>query len=75
MLEEAKYELHNSLEGLGDKEKLSKIEDAVKNQMKRMSHEKNDALVAKYVDKVELGKEGYKYRYYSDKFHVHTRED
>ena len=32
-------------------------------------------MVARYVDKVELGKDGYKYRYYSEKFHVHTPED
>jgi len=63
------------LEGLGEAEKLEKIEKAVKEQTKRMNTAKNDALVAKYVDVVELGKEGYKYRYYSDKFHVHTPED
>ena len=40
-----------------------------------MSDAKNDAIVAKYVDRVELGKEGYKFRYYSNKFHVHTNED
>lgn len=51
------------------------MKDAVKLQMKRMNEAKNDAIVAKYVDKVELGKDGYKYRYYSDKFHVHTTED
>ena len=60
---------------MGDNEKLEKIEAAVKAQMKRMTNDKNDAIVAKYVDRVELGKEGYKYRYYSDKFHVHTPGD
>ena len=44
-------------------------------QIKRMGHAKNDAMVAKYVDRVELAKEGYKFRYYSTKFHVHTREE
>ena len=67
--------MNNQLHGMGDNEKLEKIEAAVKAQMKRMTNDKNDAIVAKYVDRVELGKEGYKYRYYSDKFHVHTPED
>ena len=40
-----------------------------------MSQAKNDAIVAKYEDRVQLGKEGYKFRYYSNKFHVHTPED
>ena len=43
--------------------------------MKRIGTAKNDAIVAKYVDKVVLGKEGYKRRYYSEKFHVHSQED
>ena len=43
--------------------------------MKKMSDAKNDAIVAKYQDKVQLGKEGYKFRYYSNKFHVNTEED
>ena len=47
----------------------------MKAQVKRINDEKNDAIVAKYVDRVELGKEGYKFRYYSQKFHVHTQED
>ena len=32
-------------------------------------------LVAKYVDKVELGKQGYKERYYSNKFFVHSPQE
>jgi len=68
-------ELHNQLQGLDEGEKLVKIEAAVKAQMKRMSDTKNDELVARYVDRVELGKDGYKQRYYSDKFFVHTPED
>ena len=40
-----------------------------------MNEVKNDAIVAKYVDYVELGKDGYKYRYYSTKFHVKTPEE
>ena len=51
------------------------MKDAVKEQIKKLGDAKNDALVAKYIDRVELGKEGYKFRYYSNKFHVHTQED
>ena len=36
---------------------------------------KNDELVKKYVDRIQLGKQGYKFRYYSEKFQVHTREE
>lgn len=71
-MEEAKVELKQELEGLSEAEKNEKIKKSVQAQIKRIGHAKNDALVAKYIDKVELGKEGYKFRYYSEKFHVHT---
>jgi len=63
------------LQGLSAGERHKKVTDAVKQQIKRMNDAKNDAIVAKYVDRVELGKEGYKFRYYSTKFFVHTVED
>jgi len=75
LLAEAKIELKQELEKLNSQEKEEKVKKAVAEQIKRMGHAKNDAMVAKYVDRVELGKEGYKFRYYSTKFHVHTREE
>lgn len=75
LLEEAKVDLKHELEKLTETEQAERVEKAVKEQIKRMNNAKNDALVAKYVDVVELGKDGYKTRYYSDKFHVHTPED
>lgn len=67
--------MKQELEGLNEEQKTEKINKSVQAQIKRIGHATNDAKVAKYVDKVELGKEGYKYRYYANKFHVHTPED
>ena len=72
---EAKHELRHELQGLNDREKMEKVKNAVKDQLQRISHAKNDAIVKKYHDHVKFGKDGYKVRYYSTKFHVHTPED
>lgn len=75
MMQKAKLDLKHELASATTEEHNKKVEEAVKSQMKKMSDAKNDAKVAAYVDKVELGKDGYKFRYYSDKFHVHSQED
>ena len=35
-----------------------------------MKHEKQDKLVEAYEDRIQFTKEGWKARYYSEKFHV-----
>ncbi len=75
MLEQAKIDLKVQLDGQSEQVKAKKIAESVKAQIKRIGDAKNDALVAKYVDRVELGKQGYKQRYYSNKFFVHTNEE
>jgi 5'-3' exoribonuclease 2 len=44
--------------------------EKMKEIMKKMDHEKNDKLSSSYVDKVQLGTEGWKVRYYENKFHI-----
>lgn len=42
----------------------------MKKIIKKLIREKDDGQVKKYVDKVNLGMEGWKMRYYNDKFHI-----
>ena len=42
----------------------------MKKLVTKIINEKNDKLANQYVDRVKLGTEGWKYRYYSSKFHI-----
>ena len=51
------------------------MKKAIKEEVKRQRESKQEAKVNKYVDKVQLGVQGYKGRYYAEKFYVFTKED
>lgn len=42
----------------------------MKEMIKKMLDEKSKKVADTYVDKVQFGTEGWKTRYYSDKFHI-----
>lgn len=42
----------------------------MKKIVKKIIHEKNDAIAKSYVDKVVYGSEGWKTRYYKEKFQI-----
>jgi 5'-3' exonuclease len=42
--------------------------------VKKMIDEKSDNLAKGYVDKVQFGTEGWKLRYYQNKFHVKEQD-
>lgn len=46
----------------------------MKEIVKKMLDEKNKKIEEAYVDKVQFGTNGWKHRYYKDKFHVEAQE-
>ena len=46
----------------------------MKEIVKKMLSEKNQKIADKYVDKVQYGTEGWKSRYYKEKFHVDNED-
>ena len=42
----------------------------MKKVVKKMIYENNEVVAKKYVDKVNLGNDGWKMRYYKEKFHI-----
>ena len=58
-----------------ENEKKKIIDRHLKDEVKRQKEAKQDKQVKKYVDKVQLGVDGYKGRYYAEKFFVFSKED
>lgn len=48
--------------------------ETMKKIVTKMIHEKNDLMANAYIDKVQLGTEGWKMRYYSSKFHILSQD-
>ena len=46
----------------------------MKEIVKKLLHQKNDAIASAYVDKIQFGTEGWKLRYYQDKFHIDAED-
>jgi len=58
------------IQELSEEEKNALAAEKLKKVIKKQIHEKNDQKSKSYVDRVNLGMEGWKLRYYKDKFHV-----
>lgn len=68
----AKEKLEKEMErtDLDEVEKNKIVKDHVKLEAKRLADAKNTAKVDAYVDRVQLGVDGWKMRYYINKFLV-----
>ncbi len=44
--------------------------EKMKKVVSKLIHERNDIVAKKYVDKVNFGIDGWKMRYYKEKFHI-----
>ena len=55
---------------LTEEEKLKIVDEKMKTVIKKLLREKEDIIAKKYIDKVNFGREGWKLRYYQEKFHV-----
>ena len=49
--------------------------DLLDKEVQRKSEETNQKIVEKYVDRVQLGVDGWKMRYYTNKFLVYDPND
>ncbi len=61
-------------EGLTEDKKNELAAKKMQKVISKMVHENNDKVAKKYVDKVVLGTDGWKARYYKEKFHVSGEE-
>lgn len=69
--EKAIIELQEQKESGLTEDELNKLAaQRLKDIVKNLLQERADKRVEKYVDKVQLGEEGWKLRYYTNKFHV-----
>ena len=55
---------------LTEEEKMEQAKKKLTDIVKKQMHEKQDKLVEAYEDRIQFTKEGWKARYYSEKFHV-----
>jgi len=68
--EERKYGKHTYLEGDHTQEDDKKIVDRFNKTVKEMIQKIGEDEAKKYTDNIQFGKEGYKARYYTEKFYV-----
>jgi 5'-3' exoribonuclease 2 len=66
----AKKLIKNQLKGLTEDEKADLVSKKLKEVVKKQVHEKQDKQVAAWEDKIQFTKEGWKERYYREKFLV-----
>jgi 5'-3' exonuclease len=67
----ALLELQAAQAGQADEDQLNKLAaERMKDIVKRLLDEKGKSQVEKYVDHVKMGEDGWKIRYYKEKFHV-----
>ena len=59
-----------SKKDLTEEEKLAEAKKKLADIVKKQMHEKQEKQVEAYEDRVQFTKEGWKARYYSEKFHV-----
>ena len=62
-------------DGLDDEQKKAEVTKKLKELAKQQVEARQMQLVEAYEDKVQLTKEGWKRRYYSEKFHVSNEEE
>ena len=70
--ENLEYKLQN--EEISEEQKEHIIEETMKKEADRQMRVKNDKKVEAYVDRVEFGKQGYRERFYQNKFLIKNHE-
>jgi 5'-3' exonuclease len=61
-------------EGLDDEELNRLAAEKMKEIVKKMLSEKNKKMADAYVDRIQFGTEGWKLRYYKEKFHIDSED-
>jgi 5'-3' exonuclease len=61
-------------EGLDDEELNRLAAEKMKEIVKKMLYEKNKKMADAYVDRIQFGTEGWKLRYYKEKFHIDSED-
>jgi len=59
---------------ISEEEKMQKAQKKLEEIVKKQMDENNQAKIDAYEDKVQFGTEGWKERYYYEKFHVHGED-